>query len=185
MNKKSILTVTVLLVIVSMVLTACGASQAQATATNPPPTQTPGPVTLTIWDKWGPDDAKGPALQSVYKDFMAANPNITIKDELYVDADIPLKVETASAAHQEPDLIFVQRTGDPLTWTDSGIALPVNDWIKAWGLDSQFTDVALSNFTQADGKIQAFPLEGYTWPIWYNTAVLKVLASISRRPPTS
>ena len=31
-----------------------------------------------------------------------------------------------------------------------------------------------SNFTQADGKIQAFPLEGgIPGPIWYNTKVLK------------
>ena len=34
----------------------------------------------------------------IFKDFMAAYPNITIKDSVYVDADIPLKVETASAA---------------------------------------------------------------------------------------
>jgi multiple sugar transport system substrate-binding protein len=173
MNKKTISTVTVLFVIVSMILTACSTPQAQPTATNVPPTQPPTPVTLTIWHNWGSDDAKGPALQSIFKDFMAAYPYITIKDSVYVDADIPLKVETASAAKQEPDLVFVQRVGDPLTWTDSGITLPVNDWIKAWGLDSKFTDVALSNYTLANGKIQAFPLEGYTWPMWYNTKVLK------------
>ena len=34
---------------------------------------------------------------------------------MFVDADIPLKVETASAAKQEPDLVFVQRVGSPLT----------------------------------------------------------------------
>src|SRR5262249_789505 len=48
-----------------------------------------------------------------------------------------------------------------------------NDYIKQWGLDGKFKQVALDNFTQADGKIQAFPMEGYTWPIWYNTAVFK------------
>src|SRR6185436_16332664 len=85
----------------------------------------------------------------------------------------PLKVETASAAKQEPDLVFVQRVGSPLTWTDSGVALPVNDLITKWGFDGKFKDVALSNYTNADGKIQAFPLEGYTWPIWYNTSVFE------------
>ena len=39
---------------------------------------------------------------------MAANPDIIINDEVYVDADIPLKVETATTANQEPDLVFVQ-----------------------------------------------------------------------------
>jgi len=140
----------------------------------PAPTQPPAEkVVLEIWHNWGPDDAKGAPLQSIFKDFMAANPDITIKDSVYVDADIPLKVETASTANQEPDLVFVQRVGDPLTWTDSGITLPVNDLITQWGFDGKFKEVALSNFTQADGKIQAFPLEGYTWPIWYNTEVFK------------
>jgi multiple sugar transport system substrate-binding protein len=138
------------------------------------PTTAPAqPVTLNIWHNWGPDDAKGAPLQSIFKDFMAANPDITIKDSVYVDADIPLKVETASAAKQEPDLVFVQRVGSPLNWTDSGVTLPVNDLIKQWSLDAKFKAVALSNFTQADGKIQAFPMEGYTWPIWYNTSVFK------------
>jgi multiple sugar transport system substrate-binding protein len=153
--------------------TAVPPTAVPAMPTSVPPTAVPAPVTLTIWHNWGPDDAKGAPLQSIFKDFMAANPNITIKDEVYVDADIPLKVETASQAKQEPDLVFVQRVGSPLTWTDAGVTLPVNDYLKQWGLDSQFSDVALSNFTQADGKIQAFPLEGYVWPIWYNTKVLK------------
>jgi multiple sugar transport system substrate-binding protein len=189
-----------LLVITSLLLTACGGPQATAPAATVPaatipaatapaatapaatdtavpvPTATSKPaekVTLTIWHNWGPDDAKGAPLQSIFKDFMAANPDIVIQDSVYVDADIPLKVETASAAKQEPDLVFVQRVGSPLSWTDSGVTLPVNDLITQWGLDGKFKDVALSNFTQADGKIQAFPMEGYTWPIWFNTSVFK------------
>jgi len=175
MNKKPFITLLALFVAASMVLSACAGAQATPAATEPPVAAEP--VTLTIWHNWGPDDAKGAPLQSVFKDFMAANPGITVKDEVYVDSDIPLKVETASAANQEPDLVFVQRVGSPLTWTESGIAVPVNDLIKEWGLDGKFTDVALENFTLADGKIQAFPLEGYTWPIWYNTKILKEIGA--------
>ena len=164
MNKKIISMTIAMLLVASLVLTACAGAPAttapvatapvEPTAVPPtavPPTAVPPtvaptaapteapakpePVTLTIWHNWGPDDAKGAPLQSVFKDCMAANPDITIKDSVYVDADIPLKVETASAANQEPDLVFVQRVGSPLTWTDAGIALPVNDLIKEWGLD--------------------------------------------------
>lgn len=183
MNKRILPISIALLVIASMVMTACGAPQATApaAATSAPaatlaPAATAAPaekVTLTIWHNWGPDDAKGAPLQSIFKDFMAANPDIVIKDEVYVDADIPLKVETSSAAKQEPDLVFVQRVGSPFTWTDSGITLPVNDYIKSWGLDKLFKESALVEYTQADGKIQAFPLEGYTWPIWYNKSVFE------------
>jgi len=175
MNKKPFITILALLMVASMILAACGGNKATAVKTEPPKPEEP--VTLTVWHNWGPDDAKGAPLQSVFKDFMAENPNITIKDEVYVDADIPLKVETASAAGQEPDLVFVQRVGSPLTWTEGGIALPVNDMIKDWGLDGKFTDVALENFTLEDGQIQAFPLEGYTWPIWWNMKVLKAIGA--------
>lgn len=144
----------------------------QPTSTNPPPTAAPAPVTLTIWHNWGPDDAKGAPLQSIFKDFMAANPNITIKDEVYVDADIPLKVETASAAKQEPDLAFVGPLGSPRSWTDNGITIPVDDLITKWGFAGKFKDNAISDYTW-HGKLQAFPLEGGTWPIWWNTKVLK------------
>ncbi len=205
MNKKSMSIWIVLLVVASMVLSACGGAQPTApapAATQPvvqptaPPTEAPAEPTtppteapaateppaaektvLNIMHNWGPDDAKGAPLQSIFADFMAANPDIEIKDQVFVDADIPLKVETASAANQEPDLVFVQRVGSPLTWTDGGIALPVNDLIKEWGLDGKFSDVALSNFTLDDGRIQAFPLEGYTWPIWYNTKILKEIGA--------
>src|SRR5512140_25402 len=111
MNKKLFLVSIALLITASMVLSACGGTPAPTTApvntTAPatavppavvPPTAAPEPVTLTIWHNWGPDDAKGPALKSIFADFMAAYPYITIKDEVYVDADIPLKVETATTA---------------------------------------------------------------------------------------
>jgi multiple sugar transport system substrate-binding protein len=201
MNKKTISILIALIVVTSMILTACGsaptptaaapATAAPATAapitpptaTQPPvPTATSAPVTLTIWHNWGPDDAKGPAMKSILADFMTANPDIIIKDEVYVDADIPLKVETASTAKQEPDLVFVQRVGDVFTWTDSGVTLPVNDLITQWGLADKFKPVAVSNYTQADGKIQAFPLEGYVWPIWYNK---KVFAAAGVPIPTT
>jgi multiple sugar transport system substrate-binding protein len=190
MKRRMISLTIALLLITSMIISACGGSKttpppqtaAPATsapavpvlvATAVPPTAVPPPepVTLTIWHNWGPDDAKGAPLQSIFKDFMAAYPYITVKDEVYVDADIPLKVETASTAKQEPDLVFVQRVGSPITWTDSGVAVPVNDYFKQWGFEGLFKPSALADYTLPDGKLQAFPLEGYTWPIWYNTKV--------------
>jgi multiple sugar transport system substrate-binding protein len=183
MKQHKISVASALLVIASLSIAACGGASTTAPTAAPtaapalptaaPTTAAAQPVTLNIWHHWGPDDAKGAPLQSVFKDFMAANPNITIKDSVYVDADIPLKVETASAAKQEPDLVFSVKFGSVIGWTDSGVALPVNDYIKQWGLDGKFKDTALSNYTQSDGKIQAFPLEGFTWPIWYNTKVLQ------------
>jgi multiple sugar transport system substrate-binding protein len=191
MNRKTISLTIALLVITSMLISACGgaattsapppaapATAAPATAapaTAAPATAAPAsePVTLTIWHNWGSDDAKGPAMKSIFADFMKANPDIIIKDEVYVDADIPLKVETATTAKQEPDLVFTGGIGNAFDWVKNGVAVGVNDYIQQWGLSDKFVDSALSQYTTADGTIIAFPIEGFTWPIWYNTTVFK------------
>jgi multiple sugar transport system substrate-binding protein len=196
MNRKTKFLAIALLVIVSMILSACGAgtaapapatsAPADATATSAPApaatnTSAPAPttavsgekVTLTIWHNWGPDDAKGPAMKSIFEDFMKANPDITIDAQVYVDADIPLKVETASAAHQEPDLVFSGGIGSSMDWVKNGIAVSVKDYIKEWGLGDRFLDTGISQYTDSQGNIIAFPIEGFTWPIWYNTTVFK------------
>ncbi len=137
MNKKIISMTIALLVITSMALSACGgakptavpptaapATAAPATsapATAAPATAAPEPVTLTIWHNWGPDDAKGPAMKSIIADFNAANPDVIVTDQVYVDADIPLKLETASAAKQEPELVFSGAIGSAMDWVKNGV----------------------------------------------------------------
>jgi len=149
-----------MLMVASLLLTACGGKPS-------------GPVTVTIWHNWGPDDAKYTAFKSILDDFRAANPDINLVDEVYVDSDIPLKVETAVTANQEPELVFTGGIGNAFTWVDSGVAVAVNDYLTEWGLADKFLDSAISQYSTADGTIIAFPIEGFSWPIWYNTKVLE------------
>ena len=90
MNKRKISMFIALLVVTSMIISGCGGAPATApvsdlspvepTSAPVQPTEAPvqptaapvEPVTLTIWHNWGPDDAKGAPLQSIFKDFMAA-----------------------------------------------------------------------------------------------------------------
>ena len=189
MYRKTTSLTIALLAIISLILSACGgttappATDALATAapaaTTAPATSVPATsapetaekVTLTIWHNWGPDDAKGPAMKSIIDDFMKANPDIVVDAQVYVDADIPLKVETSVAAHQEPELVFSGAIGSSVDWVINGIAAPVNTYVKDWGLGDQFLDSAISQYTDSEGNIIAFPIEGFTWPIWYNTTV--------------
>jgi multiple sugar transport system substrate-binding protein len=185
MNKKIIFVTIALLVIASMALSACGGAKTPTTvpatvapataapATAVPPTAAPEPVTLKVWHNWGPDDAKGPAMKSIFADFMAANPDVIIADEVYVDADIPLKLETSAAAGQEPELVFSGGIGSAMDWVKNGTVVPVNDLIDQWGLSDKFLASGLSQYTDSEGSIIAFPIEGFTWPIWYNTKVFK------------
>ena len=168
--------------------TSAPATQAPATAvpatsapqpTAVPPTQAPttaptaAPVTLHIMHNWTKDDPKGPILQGIFDDFQKANPDIKLEVEIFSDLDIPVKVETAFTAGQEPDVVFNNYAGSKKTWLDQGVAIPVNDLIKQWGFDGKFAKVALDSATDTQGRIVGFPIEGFTWPVWYNTKILK------------
>jgi multiple sugar transport system substrate-binding protein len=122
---------------------------------------------------WAPDDTHHPVLMQVFEDFMQANPDIKIVDEIYSDLDIPLKVETAFLAGQEPDIVFNNWAGSLNTWTDQGVSVPVDDLMTEWGFAGQFLPEALESGTDTKGRLVAFPLEGFTWPVWYNTDILE------------
>ncbi|MEQ8675248.1 MAG: extracellular solute-binding protein [Aggregatilineales bacterium] len=137
------------------------------------PLQAQDSITLRILHNWGPEDSKGPAMQAVFDGFMELYPNVTIETEVLPDPDIPTRVETAFLGGEEPDLIFQNYLGESLEWVDAGVTIPVTDLIDEWGFEGQFLDAALSQYTRADGEVAAFPLEGFNWPIWYNTAIFE------------
>ena len=129
------------------------------------------PVTLTIMHNWPESDAKGPAMQAFIAACKATNPNLTIQEEVFTDTDIPTKVETSYIAGQEPDLVFQNFGSQTATWADKGITVPVNSYLEDWGLKDVLRPNALHDYT-VDGKVLAFPMEGFTWPIWYNQTIL-------------
>jgi multiple sugar transport system substrate-binding protein len=130
-------------------------------------------TTLKIMHNWAPDDTHHPVLQQVFKDFMAANPDVKIEEEIYSDLDIPIKVETAFLAGQEPDILFNNWAGSRDTWIDQGVTVPVDDLMKEWGFEGRFLPEALQVATDPKGRLVGFPLEGFTWPVWYNTDILE------------
>ncbi len=116
---------------------------------------------------------------------MAANPDITLVDEVYVDADIPLKVETAVTANQEPELVFTGGIGNAFTWVKSGVAVAVNDYLTEWGLADKFLDSAISQYSTADGTIIAFPSRALPGQSGTTPRSLSRSVLASRKQPTS
>lgn len=170
MRKGRLLRTLALLAIVAMVvptsLVACG--------TKVTPTPTPKPVVLKIMDNWGlQSDAKGPPLHSIIEDFKAAYPYITVEEEVFTDVEIPTKVETAFLAKEEPDLVFQNLSGASQDWTKDGLTVDVKDMAKSWGLYDTFNADALQQWTDDQGRLRGFPLEGFSYCVWYNTKILK------------
>ena len=52
-----------------------------------------------------------------------------------------------------------------------GLSSPSPQYIKEWGFEGKFKEPALANYRVGD-EIAAFPLEGFNWPMWYNTEIL-------------
>ncbi|MGQ9785122.1 MAG: ABC transporter substrate-binding protein [Anaerolineae bacterium] len=141
-------------------------------------------IVLKVMDNWGNQtDAKGPPLLSIFEDFMKAYPDVVIEEEVFADTEIPTKVETAFLAGEEPDIVFQNYGLGTLTWVDDGVVIPVTDLMEQWGLKDKFKEEALRQFTDSQGRISSFPLEGFTWPMWYNTKILKE-AGVDEIPKT-
>ncbi len=129
-------------------------------------------VTLKIVHNYSAADPKGPTMAAVLSEFMATHPNILIEEETFTDEDIPVRVETAFMAGEEPDIIFHNLMSNSREWTANGLTVPVDGLTEEWGLKDQFVDAALSNWTIAD-QVVAFPYEGFVWPVWYNSAIFE------------
>lgn len=162
------------------------AAPAEPTAAPVEPTTAPEEeqIVLKVMDNWGSqNDAKGPPLQSIFQDFMKAYPNIKIEEEIFADTDIPTKVTTAYLAGEEPDIIFQNYPYMTKDWRQDGITIPVTDLLEKWGLKDRFLPEALAQYTDAEGEVVSFPLEGASWPMWYNMAILKE-AGVEKVPTT-
>lgn len=130
-------------------------------------------VTLNILHNWGPDDSKGPLFQSIVEAFEAENPNINIEQEIVPDDEIFTKVEVSFVGGEEADIVFQNYLGPSLEWVNDGVTIPVTNLISEWGLDEYYLAAPISHYTRSDGEIAAFPLEGFNWPIWYNSAIFE------------
>lgn len=183
------------LVALCLVLSACAPAAAPAPTAAPPPPAAPqaaaspvptavpptsvptaapteAPVTLVIYHNWGKTDAKGAPMADIFAGFQAKYPNIKLDTQIYVDSDIPKKVETEFVAGKEPDIVF--SNFDPLlnSWLDSGLAIPASKTSTQFGLDGRLTQLAIDSWTNDKGQLIAIPLEGTVKGVLYNTKIL-------------
>lgn len=131
-------------------------------------------IELNILHSWGPDDAKGPTQKAIFEAFMEANPDIVIKEDIQTGEDIPTRLETTFLAGTEADVVMYNYLAASFDWLDDGITVPVTDFSTAWGFDERWASVPVEQYTRpSDGELAAFPYEGFTWPIWYNTSIFE------------
>jgi multiple sugar transport system substrate-binding protein len=129
-------------------------------------------VTLRILHNWGTAQVASKPLQALFARYERLNPGIKIKAEVLADTDVPKRVETAFVAGQEPEIVFENSYPATRAWVKNGVVIPLNKLVVELGLKAKFKPEALTQYTFG-GKLAAFPLEGISWPVWYNTGILK------------
>ncbi|MEJ3652976.1 ABC transporter substrate-binding protein [Actinomycetes bacterium KLBMP 9759] len=97
--------------------------------------------------------------------------------------DVPDLYETSVLAGQEPDVVITNLVEKSTGWVGEGVALPVDQYLDEWGLRDRVRPEAVDEWRNADGQVQGFPFSAFTWPFWYNTALL-AKAGVAAPPAT-
>lgn len=141
------------------------------------PGKVSGPVVLSGWTA-SPEE--GAALKTTLEGFKAKYPNIKVDYEP-ISGDYPTAMVAKFAAHQPPDLFYVDSSVAP-DWIHQGVLLPLDDYISGQHFDaSKFFPGYLNAFKGPDGKIYGFPKDGNTLALAYNTDMLQ---RAGVQPPT-
>lgn len=99
-------------------------------------------------------------------------------------SDLPIVFETSTLAGKEADVAIVNMMGRTLAWTRLGATVPVHDYLDDWGLRDVIIPEALTEWTDEEGRLRAFPFTRTNWPVSYNTALLEE-AGVGSIPKTS
>lgn len=155
-------------------LAACGSSGSAGSSDS-----------IDVVTRWSAGNSAAAAQGRLFKAF-------TDKTGIKVNATDGLEtiddqVENAVAAGKSPDLVIVNLFDKTLGWLDAGVTVPVDSYVKQWGLQDKLKPAALDEWRvggKPDGKLQGLPFSGFSWPMWYNTDLLKK-AGVDKIPATT
>jgi multiple sugar transport system substrate-binding protein len=132
----------VVLTIVVVGLTAAAQARPKATVT----------VSLAGWSAGADEDN---LLKQVVVSFEKSHPGIKV-DYSVINGDYPTAMTTRFAAHNPPDVFYVDSSLAP-TWATQGVLEPLNSYIKASKYDTSKFFPGLLNAFKSGNSIYGFP----------------------------
>lgn len=152
-------------------LSGCGQSSSSS----------PDSTTLSILHITGKSTPNGIQFQQILHGFETQN-HITIKQTISAN-DATQVYETSLLAGKEPDIVMVNLADKATKWSSEGATIDVKDLAQQWGITPQLLPEATREWTQ-NGKLAAFPYNGFKWPVWYNMDLLKSVG-VTQAPTTT
>ncbi|MFS8204228.1 ABC transporter substrate-binding protein [Streptomyces sp. CWNU-52B] len=129
------------------------------------------PDTLVVHSQLGTTAPGSPTYLASLDRFREENPGLKVKNLVNGD-DLAQVYETSRLARKEPDVVMVNLYDKTLAWTDVGATVDVKDHLDDWGLRERVLPVALDAWTDAKGRLRAFPYFATNWPVAYNRSLL-------------
>ncbi|MFC4033321.1 ABC transporter substrate-binding protein [Streptomyces polygonati] len=162
----------------ALALGGCGTGGDSASGTG-------GSNSIDVVTRWSAGNTAAAAQARVFQAFTKeTGVKVNSTDGLETIDD---QVENAVAAGKSPDVVIVNLYDKTLGWQDAGITVPVDTYLKEWGLADKMKPSALDEWRvggKPDGKLQGLPFSGFSWPVWYNTDLLKA-AGVDKIPTST
>ncbi|MFD0743292.1 ABC transporter substrate-binding protein [Phytohabitans flavus] len=160
--------------VLSPSLVACGSDDEAAASDS-----------IDVVSRWTAGNSANAAQNKVLQAFTAeTGVKVNLTEGLETIDD---QVENAVAAGKSPDLVIVNLFDKTLGWLDAGVTVSADQYLKDWGLADKIKPVALDEWrvgSVAGGELQGLPFSGFSWPLWYNTDLLKK-AGVDKPPATT
>ncbi|GCE16458.1 hypothetical protein KDK_02580 [Dictyobacter kobayashii] len=137
-------------------------------------------TTLSILHITGKATPSGALFQKILHDFETQN-HVTINQTIAA-SDATQVYETSLLAHKEADVVMVNLADKATEWSKEGATIDVKDLAQQWGITPQLQPQAIKEWTQ-NGKLAAFPYNGFKWPVWYNMSLLNSVG-VAKAPTT-
>ncbi|MEL7658756.1 MAG: extracellular solute-binding protein, partial [Bacillota bacterium] len=105
---------------------------------------------LTLWSIATESDAFHDAYLQAIAEFEEANPGVTIKMETFENESYKIKIKSAVAANDLPDIFYTWGGGFSSAFVESGKVLPLDDYSQPYA--EGISKAALGNVIY-DGKL--------------------------------
>ncbi len=96
-------------------------------------------------------------FRTMISNWKAANPNVTLEENVLANADYKTQIATLASADDLPDVFLLQGM-NTIAWAEQGLILDMTDIIKESPYYDDYNTAYFTPFTTADGKIYGLPV---------------------------
>jgi len=167
------LSMVVLVLVMILSLVACGSSEPVSEKTseeNEGKSEVTEPITLVMWDDAASAE-NARVIAPIIEKWNAENPNIQIVRDAVDVESYKMKLKTAVAAGEAPDIFFSWGAGFSQPFVEAGKILALDDYLSE-DIKANLKGGVLENCTY-DGKVYALPYNAWYGVLYCNTELFE------------